>query len=132
MCAIRVREAADGDRPEAGLALIAPGDRHLEVLPDGTLRTNEDPDVNGVRPSADVTMRAAASVFGRRVVGVVMTGMGKDGAEGMRAIKSVGGATLVQDEASSVIWGMPRACVDAGLADRVVPLDALADAVRGA
>jgi two-component system chemotaxis response regulator CheB len=132
MCAIRVREAADGDRPEPGLALIAPGDRHLEVLPDGSLRTTEDPEVNGVRPSADVTMRAAAAVFGRRAVGVVMTGMGKDGAEGMRAIKSVGGATLVQDEASSVIWGMPRACVDAGLADRVVPLDALADAVRTA
>jgi two-component system, chemotaxis family, protein-glutamate methylesterase/glutaminase len=132
MCAIRVREAADGDRPEAGLALIAPGDRHLEVLPDGTLRTTEDPEVNGVRPSADVTMRSAAAVFGRRTVGVVMTGMGRDGAEGMRAIKSVGGATLVQDEASSVIWGMPRASVDAGSADRIVPLDALADAVRTA
>jgi two-component system chemotaxis response regulator CheB len=132
ICAIRVREAADGDRPEAGLALVAPGDRHLEVMPDGTLRTNEDPDVNGVRPSADVTMRSAASVFGRRTVGVVMTGMGRDGAEGMRAIKQAGGATLVQDEATSVIWGMPRACVEAGLADRVVPLDALADAVRTA
>ena len=101
-------------------------------MPDGTLRTIEDPEVNGVRPSADVTMRSAARVFGRRAVGVVMTGMGKDGAEGMRAIKPAGGATLVQDEASSVIWGMPRACVDAGCADRVVPLDALADAVRTA
>jgi two-component system chemotaxis response regulator CheB len=132
MSAIRVREAADGDRPEAGLALVAPGDRHLEVLPDGTLRTNDDPEVNGVRPSADVTMRSAAAVFGRRVVGVVMTGMGRDGAEGMRNIKQAGGATLVQDEATSVIWGMPRACVDAGCADRVLPLDALADAVRTA
>jgi two-component system, chemotaxis family, protein-glutamate methylesterase/glutaminase len=132
MSAIRVREAADGDRPEAGLALVAPGDRHLEVLPDGTLRTTNGPEVNGVRPSADVTMRSAAAVFGRRAVGVVMTGMGRDGAEGMRAIKAVGGATLVQDEGSSVIWGMPRACVEAGVADRVVALDALADAVRTA
>ena len=82
MCAIRVREAADGDRPEAGLALVAPGDRHLEVLPDGTLRTNEDPEVNGVRPSVDVTMRAAAAVFGRRAVGVVMTGMGRTAPRG--------------------------------------------------
>jgi two-component system, chemotaxis family, protein-glutamate methylesterase/glutaminase len=130
--AIRVREATDGDRPEAGLALVAPGDRHLEVAPDGTLVTNEDPEVNGVRPSADVTMLSAASAFGRRVVGVVMTGMGRDGAEGMRAIKRAGGATLVQDESSSVIWGMPRACVDAGLADKVVALDALADAIRTA
>lgn len=132
LCAIRVREAVDGDRPEAGLALVAPGDRHLELLPDGSLRTNEDPEVNGVRPSVDVTMRSAAAVFGRRAVGVVMTGMGRDGAEGMRAIKSAGGATLVQDEGSSVIWGMPRACIEAGSADRVVPLDALADAVRSA
>lgn len=130
--AIRVREAAAGDRPEAGLALIAPGDRHLEVAPDGTLAVNDDPEVNGVRPSADVTMRSAAAVFGRRTVGVVMTGMGRDGAEGMRAIKRAGGATLVQDEASSVIWGMPRACVDAGVADEIVPLDALADAIRRA
>jgi two-component system chemotaxis response regulator CheB len=130
--AIRVREASDGDRPEAGLALVARGDRHLEVAPDGTLVTNEDPEVNGVRPSADVTMLSAASVFGRRVVGVVMTGMGRDGAEGMRAIKRVGGATLVQDEPSSVIWGMPRACIEAGLADKVVALDALADAIRTA
>jgi two-component system chemotaxis response regulator CheB len=132
LSAIRVREAADGDRPEAGLALVAPGDRHLEVLPDGSLRTFDAPEVNGVRPAADVTMRSAAAVFGRRAVAVVMTGMGRDGTEGMRAIRQAGGATLVQDEASSVIWGMPRACVEAGLTDRVVPLDALADAVRTA
>jgi two-component system, chemotaxis family, protein-glutamate methylesterase/glutaminase len=132
MCAIRVREAADGDRAEAGLCLVAPGDRHLEVAADGSLRVTDGPEVNGVRPSADVTMRSAALVFGRRTVGVVMTGMGRDGCEGMRAIKQAGGATLVQDEASSVIWGMPRAAVDAGVADRVVPLDALADAVRTA
>jgi len=132
MCAIRVREATDGDRPEAGLALVARGDRHLEVAHDGSLRTNEDPEVNGVRPSADVTMRSAAAVYGRRCVGVVMTGMGRDGTEGMRLIKQAGGATLVQDELSSVIWGMPRACIDAGVADRVVALDALADAVRTA
>lgn len=128
--AIRVREAAHGDRPEAGLALVAPGDHHLEVAADGTLVVSDGPEVNGVRPSVDVTMRSAAQVFGRRAVGVVMTGMGRDGADGMRAIKRAGGATLVQDEASSVIWGMPRACVEAGVADQIVPLDALADAIR--
>jgi two-component system, chemotaxis family, protein-glutamate methylesterase/glutaminase len=132
LCAIRVREAADGDRPQAGLALIAPGDHHLELAFDGSVRITDGPEVNGVRPSADVTMRSAASVFGRRAVGVVMTGMGKDGADGMRAIKAAGGATLVQDEASSVIWGMPRACIEAGCADKVVALDGLADAVRSA
>ena len=132
LCAIRVREAVDGDRPQAGLALVAPGDHHLELEFDGSVKITDGPEVNGVRPSVDVTMRAAAQVFGRRAVGVVMTGMGRDGADGMRAIKAAGGATLVQDEASSVIWGMPRACVEAGCADRVVALDALADAVRSA
>ena len=100
MCAIRVREAADGDRPEAGLALIAPGDRHLEVAADGTLRIDRR-----TRKSTACARRPTSPcappprVFGRRAVGVVMTGMGSDGAEGMRAIKAAGGATLVQDEA---------------------------------
>jgi two-component system chemotaxis response regulator CheB len=130
LSAIRVREAQDGDRPEAGVALIAPGDRHLEVAADGTLRTVDGPEVHGVRPAADVTMRSAARVFGRRTVGVVMTGMGRDGTEGLRAIREAGGATLAQDEASSLIWGMPRACVEAGVVDRVLALDQLADAIR--
>ena len=132
MSAIRVREACEGDRPEAGLALVAPGDRHLEIAADGAIRLTDGPEVNGVRPSADVTMRSAARLYGRRAIAVVMTGMGRDGADGMLAIKQAGGATLAQDEASSVIWGMPRACVEAGCADQVVALDALAEAVRSA
>jgi two-component system chemotaxis response regulator CheB len=130
MCAIRVKEASAGDRIEHGLALIAPGDHHLELNADGSVRIVEGPEVNSVRPSVDVTMRSAAQVFGRRCVGVVMTGMGRDGADGMRAIKAAGGATLVQDEHSCVIYGMPRVCVEAGVADKIVPLDNLADAVR--
>jgi len=125
-----VREAADGDRAEPGLALVAPGDHHLEVWPDGSLHVTSGPEVNGVRPSADVTMRSAAQAYGRRAIGVLMTGMGRDGAEGMRAIRHAGGATLAQDEASSVIWGMPRAAIELGVVDKVVTLDSLADAVR--
>ncbi|HZS35530.1 MAG TPA: chemotaxis-specific protein-glutamate methyltransferase CheB [Polyangia bacterium] len=132
LCAVRVREAVDGDRPEVGLVLIAPGGHHLEVDADGKLRILDGPEVNGVRPSADVTMQAAARVFGRRAVGVVMTGMGRDGAEGLRAIKSSGGVTLAQDQPSCVIYGMPRAAVEAGAVDHVVPLDGLADAIRRA
>ena len=79
ICRVRVREAQSGDHPEPGLALVAPGDHHLEFSPDGHVMIVEGPEVNGVRPSADVTMRSAARVFGRRCVGVVMTGMGKDG-----------------------------------------------------
>jgi two-component system chemotaxis response regulator CheB len=130
MCAIRVKEASAGDRVERGVALVAPGDHHLELGPDGGVRIVAGPEVNGVRPSADVTMRSAAQVFGRRCVGVVMTGMGRDGADGMKAIKAAGGTTLVQDEQSCVIYGMPRVCVESGVADKIVPLDNLADAVR--
>jgi two-component system chemotaxis response regulator CheB len=130
LCAVRVREAADGDRPEAGLVLVAPGDRHLEVEPDGRLRIVDGPEVNGVRPAADVTMRAAATAYGRRAIGVVMTGMGKDGTDGLRAIKAAGGVTFAQDHASCVIYGMPRAAVESGCVDRVLPLDQLADAIR--
>jgi two-component system chemotaxis response regulator CheB len=124
-----VREAIDGDRPLPGLALIAPGDRHLDIHGDGRLHVIEGPELNGVRPSADITMKAAARVFGRRTIGVVMTGMGRDGADGIRAIKQAGGTTLVQDQATSVIYGMPRAAVETGCVDRTLPLDRLADAL---
>jgi len=124
--AITVREAKDGDRPRQGLALIAPGDRHLEVDQGGVLRVTDGPEVNGCRPSADVTMKSAAQVFGRRAVGLLMTGMGKDGAEGLAAIKAAGGKTLAQDKDSSVIWGMPRAAVELGVVDEVVGLEEIA------
>ncbi len=130
--AVRVREAAAGDEVEAGLVLIAPGDRHLEFDGQGRVHLSDGPEVNGVRPAADVTMRSAAEVFGRRAVGVVMTGMGRDGAEGVRLIKAAGGATLAQDQGSSVVYGMPRAAVETGAIDRVVALDELADAIRRA
>jgi len=131
ICAIRVREAAAGDVPASGLALIAPGDRHLEFASDGSVRIVDGPEVNGVRPAADVTMRSGAAVYGSRAVGVVMTGMGKDGAAGIKAIKAAGGEVLAQDQSSSVIYGMPRAAVETGCVDRVVPLAMLADALRG-
>jgi two-component system chemotaxis response regulator CheB len=95
------------------------------VLQDG-------PEVNGIKPAADITMAAAARVFGRRAIGVVMTGMGKDGAEGVKLIKAAGGVTVAQDQASCVIWGMPRAAVETGCVDHVAPLDRLAETVRRA
>jgi two-component system chemotaxis response regulator CheB len=121
--AIEVREARAGDRPRQALALIAPGDHHLEIGDGGVLRLDDGPEVNGCRPSVDVTMRSAARVFGRRAVGLIMTGMGRDGADGLAAIKAAGGVTLAQDRASSVIWGMPRAAIETGAADEVVALD---------
>lgn len=130
MSAIEVREAQDGDRPRRGLALIAPGDKQLVVGEGGVLRVTDDPEVNGCKPSADVTMKAAAKVFGRRAVGLIMTGMGRDGAEGLAAIKAAGGRTFAQDKASCVIYGMPRVAVELGAVDEVVGLDDIAGRLR--
>jgi two-component system chemotaxis response regulator CheB len=124
--AVSVREARHGDIPAAGMVFVAPGDRHLEVADGGILRLTDGPLVNGCRPSADVTMAAAARVFGRRTIGLVMTGMGKDGAAGMTAIKQSDGITLAQDRDTSVIFGMPKAAIDAGVVDEVLPLDDIA------
>jgi two-component system, chemotaxis family, protein-glutamate methylesterase/glutaminase len=126
LSAVPVREARDGDRPLAGVAYMAPGDRHLEVGEGGFLRLGDGPPVNGCRPAADVTMADAARVFGTRAIGLVMTGMGRDGAAGLAAIKRVDGITLAQDQQSSVIFGMPKAAIDAGVVDEVLALDQIA------
>jgi two-component system chemotaxis response regulator CheB len=128
--ALTVREAKAGDRPMPGLCLIAPGDRHLEFDDGGAVVLHDGPLVNGCRPAADVTMLSAAKVYGRRTIGVVMTGMGKDGAAGVKAIKAADGKTFAQDQESSVIFGMPKAAIDTGAVDEVVPLDELAARLR--
>jgi two-component system chemotaxis response regulator CheB len=126
LSAVSVREARDGDRPIAGVVFIAPGDRHLEVSERGFLRLGDGPPVNGCRPSADVTMAGAARAFGARSIGLVMTGMGRDGAAGLSAIHRADGVTLAQDQATSVIFGMPKAAIDTGAVDEVLPLDRIA------
>ena len=126
LSAVSVREARDGDVPAAGMVFVAPGDRHLEVTDGGVLRLTDGAPVNGCRPAADVTMASAARIFGRRAIGLVMTGMGRDGAAGLAAIKQADGITLAQDKDSSVIFGMPKAAIDAGVVDEVLSLDAIA------
>jgi two-component system chemotaxis response regulator CheB len=130
LSAVRVKEAEPGDMPEPGLVLIAPGDRHLTFDERGLVVISDGLPVNACRPSADVTMQSAAVVYGRRTIGVIMTGMGKDGAAGMLAIKRAEGRTLAQDRDTSVIYGMPRAAIDAGAVDHVVPLDDIAKRLR--
>ncbi len=125
LSAVKVKEAEDGDVPAAGLVLIAPGDKHLEFGDRGVIRLTDGPQVNGCRPAADVTMRSAATVFGHRAVACVMTGMGRDGAAGTAAIKGVDGASLAQDEQTCVIYGMPKAAVDTGVVDAILPLDSI-------
>ncbi len=130
LSAVTVREARNGDIPRPGVVLIAPGDRHLEFDDGGAVRLTDGPPVNGCRPAADVTMTSAARVYGRKCIGVVMTGMGKDGAAGLAAIKSADGKTLAQDQETSVIFGMPRAAIEAGVVDDVAPLDDIAGRLR--
>jgi two-component system chemotaxis response regulator CheB len=128
--AVDVYEAQGGEYLVPGTVLIAPGDRHVIFDEKGRVVLSSGPPVNGCRPSADVTMKSAAEVYGRRTIGVIMTGMGKDGAAGMAAIKAAEGRTVAQDRESSVIFGMPRAAIEAGVVDYVVPLDEIANRLR--
>ena len=127
---VSVREARTGDRPMPGEVLIAPGDKHVEFDASGLVVLTDGPLVNGCRPAADVTMISAARVYGRRTVAVVMTGMGKDGAAGALAIKRADGKTLAQDKESSVIYGLPKAALDAGAVDDVAPLNEIAERLK--
>jgi two-component system chemotaxis response regulator CheB len=129
---LRVREAAAGEPVSAAQAWVAPGNHHLTLRGDGKqvrLALNQDPPVNSCRPSADVLFRSAAEVYGPGVLAVVLTGLGQDGLRGCECVRAAGGQVLVQDEASSVVWSMPGAVAQAGLADEVLPLDRLAAAV---
>ena len=128
-CALEVHEAHSGDLLVAGRVLICPGNRHIMVrrMPRGDMAVLSDgPPVNGHRPSADVLFHSVAQQFGPTAVGLIMTGMGEDGAEGLGAIKAAGGATIAQSEDTCVVAGMPRAAISKGHAGKVVPLDGIA------
>jgi two-component system chemotaxis response regulator CheB len=132
-CALRVKEALSGDLLQRGRVLICPGNRHMRVkrLPLGDVAVlNDEPRVNGHRPSADVLLRSLAEEFQAKAVGVLMTGMGDDGAEGLGAVKKEGGMTIAQSEDSCVVYGMPKAAVERGYAIRVIALDALGAALQ--
>ena len=124
-CALSVKEAEDGDAVVPGRVLIAPGDKHLEVRRQGTgvvARLTDAPPENFCRPAVDVLFRSVAQAYGERTLAVVLTGMGSDGARGAEVLRRAGGEVVVQDEASSVVWGMPGAVATTGLAHRVLPL----------
>jgi len=129
--AVSVREARSGELLEPGSLLVAPGGSHLRLSDDRRLRLADDAPEGGLKPRADFTIADAARLFGRRVLLVVLTGMGKDGLEGAAAVKRAGGRVLVEAESTCTVYGMPRAIADAGLADAVLPLDRLADAIAG-
>lgn len=129
---IPTAEAESGLELTPGRALIAPGDHHLILRRDGVrIRTviNQDAPENSCRPAVDPLFRSVADLFGRHVLGVVLTGMGQDGLRGCEAIRAASGQIIAQDEATSVVWGMPGAVARAGLADAVLPLPAIADEI---
>jgi two-component system chemotaxis response regulator CheB len=126
---LTVREARTGDALDARTLLIAPGGSHLRIRDDRRLRLADDAPKGGLRPRADFTIADAARLFGRRVLLVVLTGMGKDGLDGAIAVKAAGGRVLAEAESTCTVYGMPRAIAEAGLADAVLPLDALAGAI---
>lgn len=129
-CAIHVREAAEGDRVEPGVALLAPGNRHLLLQragPNYEVKLQDGPLVSRHRPSVDVLFQSVASVAGRNAVGVIMTGMGSDGAAGLLAMHAAGAVTLAQDEQSCVVYGMPKEAIARGAVQQIVPLESLAE-----
>jgi two-component system chemotaxis response regulator CheB len=131
--AIRVHEAAHGQRIEAGHAYIAPGGKHLEVASskgDVVAQLHEGAPENSCRPAVDVLFRSVAAVYGAGSLAVVLTGMGQDGLRGSEALREAGGRVLVQDQKSSVVWGMPGSVARAGLADEIVELENMARAIR--
>lgn len=127
--AIKVEEARSGAEVRPATGYVAPGGKHLKIAPDGTILLDSSPPVWGVRPAIDPMMVSAARFAGSKSVGVIMTGMGRDGTEGMARIKERGGRTIAQDKKSSVVYGMPRAVAEAGLADIISPLRRIADEI---
>lgn len=132
LCRISVKEAVDGDSVLPGHALVAPGSFHMTLVRNGarySVRINQDPPVNRHRPSVDVMFDSVAQYAGANTIGVILTGMGGDGAKGMLAMKQAGAYTIAQDEASCVVFGMPKEAIKLGGVDKVLPLSEIPAAI---
>lgn len=131
---IEIREGRDGDRVRGGLALIAPGGRHMLVKRSGAqyyVEVKDGPLVNRHKPSVDVLFRSVAQAAGKNALGVIMTGMGDDGARGLKEMRDAGAPTIAEDESTCVVFGMPKEAIRLGGAARVMPLDAIPDEIVG-
>ncbi|MFH1416169.1 MAG: chemotaxis-specific protein-glutamate methyltransferase CheB [Elusimicrobiota bacterium] len=126
-CKIKVKLAQNGEKIEQGTAYIAPCSIHMVVTKDNTISFTDDPPVNSLKPAADLLFYSVAEQYGEYSIGVVLTGMGKDGAEGSAEIKRAGGSVLVQDESSCLVYGMPKATVEMGVVDMISPLSSIGD-----
>ena len=133
MSLIEVKEAEENDSVTPGRVLLAPGDYHMELDAEGkVIKLNQQPSVWGVRPAVDITLGSAVKAYGRNVISVIMTGMGHDGSNAVKALKRFGGMCIAQDEETSTIYGMPKTVVDAGYADKIVSLYDIANAITEA
>lgn len=134
LCRCEVREAVDGDRVIPGLVLIAPGGKHMQLRRNGAqyrVSVADGPPVNRHKPSVDVLFRSVAVSAGRNALGIIMTGMGDDGAQGLLAMRRAGAVTVAQDQATSVVFGMPREAIEIGAAMEVLPLTGMARIILG-
>ena len=129
---LTVKEASDNDRLVAGTVYIAPGDFHLTLRREASgtyVKLNKEPAIGGLRPAVDPMMVSVAETYGTKAVGVILTGMGHDGAKGMQAIKRLQGRTIAEDQSTSVVFGMPKAAIEAGVVDTILPLPQVAEGI---
>lgn len=134
LCRCRVKEASNGDRVVPGQVLVAPGGRHMQLERSGAqyyVKVSDGPPVNRHKPSVDVLFRSVARSAGRNAMGIIMTGMGDDGAQGLLEMRRAGAITIAQDEATCVVFGMPKEAIARGAASYVLPLHALSRAIMG-
>jgi two-component system chemotaxis response regulator CheB len=134
ICSLEVKEAEDSERVKSNVIYIAPGGFHMKVNSNGVKGTEisvtTEPNTTLHRPAVDVMMNSVIDVYGKHMLGVMMTGMGKDGFEAIKNLKAIGGYSIAQDEESCVVYGMPKAIVDAGLADLVLPVDKIPEIIN--
>jgi len=124
-----VKEAEPGDTLQQGHALVAPGGYHMKIRQGNMVELTSEPPVNGLRPAADVTMESAAWLYRASAVGVVLTGIGSDGTLGSAMVRAAGGYVLAEDESTCTVFGMPKAVIESGNANAVVPLPQMADEI---
>lgn len=124
-----IKEAEEGERLVVNKGIMAPGGKHLLVDKDRKVVLNDDPPIKGLKPCADISLFSAVKTFGKNILVVVLTGMGKDAMEGCRLVRQEGGVVVAQDEASSLIFGMPRAVIEEGLANLVLPLEEIGEVI---
>lgn len=128
-CAIEIREGKDGEKLCPGVVYVAPSYVHMLVSKDEKIKLEDTPPVGGHKPAGNVLLSSVAQVYGQSAIGIILTGMGDDGALGIKAIKGAGGFTIAEDEESCAIFGMPKVAIEMGVVDKVLSLDAIADEI---